>query len=452
MLNVMATVNNSMVLPSEIELCLSLLNRNGYSAYVVGGAVRDHLMGRQINDYDICTDALPNEVEKVFSDYKVIETGIKHGTVTALIGSSSVEITTFRTDGSYSDGRHPDSVDFTRNVIKDLSRRDFTVNAIAYSPIEGYIDPFGGINDINSKVIRCVGDPIRRFSEDALRILRALRFSSTLGFEIDKETSDAVFSLKDNLSLVSKERIRDEIKKLICGIGMNEVMTRYREVIALIIPDISKTFDYDQNNPHHDYDLYTHIIKTVNNLPCDPILRFAGLLHDIAKPLTESTDEKGASHYYGHAHRGAEMTESILRDLRFSNVEIRRIVTLIRHHDGVIEETETAVSRKLSKIGKDLYFDLLDLQRADNASQKLDASFRSDHNESLRKIALDVLSKEPCLSLSDLAINGNDLIEIGYKGKEIGKALSFLFDAVLKTDVENTKEHLIRYLNINFKR
>ncbi len=447
----MDTVNNVMLLPSEIGLCLSLLNQNGHSAYVVGGAVRDHLMGRQINDYDVCTDALPNEVEKIFSDYRVIETGIKHGTVTVLIDSSSVEITTFRTDGSYSDGRHPDSVDFTRDVVKDLSRRDFTVNAVAYSPIEGFIDPFNGINDINSGVIRCVGDPIKRFSEDALRILRALRFSSTLGFEINAETSDAIFTLKNNLSLVSKERIRDEMKKLICGSGMSRVMCGYRDVMALIIPDISRTFDYNQNNPHHDFDLYTHIIKTVSNLPSDPILRFSGLLHDIAKPITESKDENGISHFYRHAHLSAEMAETILKDLRFSNVEIKRIVTLIRHHDGVIEETESAVSRKLSKIGKDLYFDLLDLQRADNASQKHDASLRTEHNEALRRIANDILSKEPCLSLSDLALNGNDMIDIGYKGKEIGKALTLLFNAVLNGEVKNTKEGLSEYISINFK-
>ncbi len=447
----MDTVNKPMNLPREIRDCLSLLDSQGYSAFVVGGAVRDHLMGRPINDYDVCTDALPGEVETVFSGYKVIETGLKHGTVTVLAGSSSIEITTFRTDGSYSDGRHPDSVDFTRDIIKDLSRRDFTVNAIAYSPKEGYVDPFGGMNDIDAKIIRCVGDPIKRFSEDALRILRALRFSSTLEFEIDKLTSEAIFLLKDNLFHVSKERIRDEMKKLICGDGMSDVMTCFRDVFALIIPDIRKTFDYCQNNPHHDFNLYTHIIKTVNNLPKDPIVRFAGLLHDIAKPSTEFKDENGISHYYGHAHLGSETAERILKDLRFSNVEIKKIVTLIRHHDGVIEETETAVTRKISKIGKDLFFDLLDLQRADNASQKEDASLRTEHNEALRRIADEVLSKEPCLSLSDLALNGNDLIALGYKGKQIGIALSFLFDAVLKNDAENTKEQLTCYLLNKFR-
>ncbi|MBQ8254670.1 MAG: HD domain-containing protein [Clostridia bacterium] len=447
----MVTVNKPMDLPREIDLIFSLLSARGYSAYVVGGAVRDHLMGRCVNDYDVCTDALPNEVEAVFSDFRVIETGLKHGTVTVLIGDSSIEITTFRTDGSYSDGRHPDSVDFTRDVIKDLSRRDFTVNAIAYSPKEGYIDPFGGCNDIKASIIRCVGDPIKRFSEDALRILRALRFSSSLGFEIDKETSDAIFKLKSNLALVSKERIRDEMKKLICGDGMSNVMHYYRDVIGFLIPELTATFDYDQNNPHHDYDLFTHTIKTVAYLPKDPVLRFAGLLHDIAKPLSESKDENGISHFYRHAQSGAEIAEAIMKDLRFSNTEIKRAVTLIRHHDGVIEETESAVGRKLSKIGVDLYFDLLDLQRSDNASQKEDTSLRAEHNEVLRRIANDILKKEPCLSLSDLALDGNDIKDLGFKGKEIGKALSILFDAVINGEVENTKEGLTHFLTDNFK-
>lgn len=452
MQNAVLTVNNPMILPNEIATCLSLLNDNGYSAYVVGGAVRDHLMGRTINDYDVCTDALPYEIENVFSDFKVIETGLKHGTVTVLIGQSSIEITTFRTDGSYSDGRHPDSVDFTNDIIKDLSRRDFTVNAIAYSQRDGYVDPFNGIYDIESKVLRCVGDPIKRFSEDALRILRALRFSSTLQFEIEDGTSDAIMTLKNNLSLVSAERIRDEMKKLICGDGMAKIMTEYRDVIALIIPDLSKAFDYDQNNPHHDFDLYTHIIKTVSHLRRDPILRFAGLLHDIAKPMTEFKDENRISHYYGHAHHGAIMAEKILKELRLSNAEIKKIVTLIRHHDGVIDESESSVARKLSKIGIELFFDLLDLQRADNASQKSDPLFRAEHNENLRKIANEILSKEPCLSLSDLALDGNDVKALGYKGKEIGKALSYLLDAVLSGNAENTKEALTCYLIDNFIR
>ncbi len=452
MLNAMDTVNKPMHLPNEVDFCIRSLLGRGFNAYVVGGAVRDHLMGRNVNDYDVCTDALPKEVEAVFSDQRVIETGLKHGTVTVIIGSSAIEITTFRTEGSYSDGRHPDSVDFTRDIVKDLSRRDFTVNAIAYSPSEGYIDPFGGINDIESKTIRCVGDPIKRFSEDALRILRALRFSSTLCFDIESETSDAILSLKSNLSIVSRERVRDELKKMICGDNVQRIMHVYRNVIAHIIPDIESTFDYSQNNPHHDFDLYTHTLKTVSNLPKDPILRFAGMLHDIAKPRTNSTDVDGVSHFYAHAHIGAEMSEDILRDLRFSNAEIKRIVTLIRHHDGVIEETETAVGRKLSKIGKDLFFDLLDLQRADNASQKLDTSLRTEHNESLRRIANEILSKEPCLTLSDLAVNGNDVKALGYAGKEIGNALSLLFNAVLNGETENTKEHLIHYLKTNLTR
>ncbi len=440
-----------MTLPKEIEECLNLLSSNGHKAFVVGGAVRDYIMGRKISDYDITTDALPIETEAVFKGYKIIETGLKHGTVTVLINSMPIEITTFRTEGCYSDGRHPDHVDFTNDIVKDLSRRDFTVNSIAYSPNEGYVDPFGGIDDIRRKTIRCVGDPAKRFTEDALRILRAVRFSSVLRFEIESDTSNALNVLSDNLCLVSKERIRDEFKKLICGDGAFDVLTKYRKLIAIIIPEIAKTFEFDQNNPHHDFDLYTHIIKTVASLPADPIIRMAGLLHDIGKPDTESKDECGISHFYGHATLSAEIAEKILKDLRFSNAEISRAVTLIRNHDGVISETESAVKRKISKLGYDLFIDLLDLQRADNASQKLDSSFRYEHNMALHSIAQQIKEEKPCLNLSALNIDGNDLIALGYKGKEIGKALSILLDAVLNGESENSKEALIGYLN-NIKR
>ncbi len=435
-----------MDLPRGIGQVLDILITGGHDSYIVGGAVRDHLMGMIPNDFDICTDALPSEVLQLFSEYRVIETGIKHGTVTVLINDTAVEITTFRTESSYSDNRHPDSVNFTTDIIMDLSRRDFTVNAIAYSPIHGYVDPFSGINDINDKVIRCVGEPEKRFSEDALRILRALRFSSTLDFDIDNDTSCAIFKLSDNLFHISKERIRDELVKLICGDRVLKILRDYRSVFAQIIPRLQSTFDYNQNNPHHSYDLYTHIIKTVSSLPKDPVLRIAGLLHDIAKPDTASKDEDGISHYYSHARISAEIAEKVLRDLRFSNNDVDRICTLIHYHDGVIDENERSVKRRLNQLGKERFFDLLELQRADNASQTNNASLRLEHNLILRKIAKDVIMRGDCLEASRLALNGNDMISAGLKGKQIGKALSFLLDAVISGEAENTKEALNEYL------
>ncbi len=440
-----------MNLPGGIEKVLSILSMGGHDSYVVGGAVRDHLMGMDPHDFDICTDALPCDVIELFADCRVIETGIKHGTVTVMIDNIPVEITTFRTESAYSDSRHPDSVNFTTDIISDLSRRDFTLNAIAYSPVRGYIDPFGGMNDINDKIIRCVGEPEKRFSEDALRILRALRFSSTLDFDIDNDTSRAIFKTSNSLHHISKERIRDELLKLICGDRALKILADYRAVFAQIIPQLNIAFDYDQNNPHHCFDLYTHLIKTVSKLPNDPILRMAGLLHDIGKPDTVSKDDGGISHYYSHARIGAEIAEKVLRDLRFSNNDIGRICTLIHYHDGVIEENERSVKRRLNQLGNELFFDLLELQRADNASQTVDASFRLEHNSVLHKIANDVISRGDCVEASKLALNGNDLISAGLSGKQIGKALSFLLDAVISGEVENTKEALNKLLieNLN---
>ena len=443
----MTTSNiTDMVLPENIRKVLDILNNEGHNSFVVGGAVRDHLMGKTPNDFDVCTDALPNDVMKLFADYRIIETGIKHGTVTVMINKTPIEITTFRTEGLYTDNRHPDRIDFTTDIIKDLSRRDFTVNAIAYSPASGYVDPFGGMYDISNHVIRCVGDAEKRFSEDALRILRALRFSSTLDFDIECITSRAIFKTSDNLCHISKERIREELLKLICGDRASKIFTDYSSVFALIIPGLKNTFDYDQNNPHHSFDLYTHLIKTVNNLPKDPILRMAGLLHDIGKPNTASKDESGISHYYSHAKISAEMAETILRDLRFSNNDISRICSIILYHDGVIEENERAVKRRLNQLGSDKFFDLLELQRADNASQTNDIAYRLEHNSILRKISNNVIMRGDCVDASRLALNGNDLISTGLKGKQIGKVLSFLLDAVINGETENTKEALSKLL------
>lgn len=440
-----------MYLPDSIKKVFDILGKNGYKAYIVGGAVRDHLMGKISNDFDVCTDALPNDVINIFSEYRVIETGIKHGTVTVLSDGVPVEITTFRTESPYSDNRHPDSVNFTTDILSDLSRRDFTINAIAYSPFYGYIDPFKGINDINKRLIRCVGDPVKRFSEDSLRILRALRFSSTLDFDIDDAASSAIINKINDLCHISKERIRDELLKLICGDRVLRVMSDYRSVFAKIIPKLHTTFDYDQNNPYHAFDLYTHLLKTVGSLPKDPVLRMAGLLHDIAKPDTASFDKNGVSHYYSHARIGAEMSEAILKDLRFSNSDISRVSTLIHYHDGVIEENERSVKHRLNQLGNDQFFDLLELQRADNASQTIDTSYRLNHNSVLRRIADDVITRGDCIETSGLELNGNDLIAKGLKGRQIGKALSVLLDAVISGEAVNTKEALNNFLDTNIE-
>ncbi len=434
-----------MTLPASVALALSLLDECGYEAYVVGGCVRDALMGKTPDDYDVCSSATPKEVEQVFRNYRVLETGLKHGTVTVLLDKMPLEITTFRTESGYSDGRHPDSVSFTRALADDLSRRDFTVNAMAYSPKTGLVDLYGGRRDIADTTLRCVGDPALRFTEDALRILRALRFASVLKFTIEPATADAVRALAPRLSVISAERIAVELKKALLGDGFADILLAFPSVFTEFLPELAPCIGYDQNNPHHDFDLLTHLSKTVLNLPKDPILRLAGLLHDIGKPSTRSADGEGISHYYGHASVSADMAEAIMKRLKFSNADTERVVKLIRYHDGVIDETEKAVKRRLNQLGPELFFDLLALQRADHASQTRDPAFRRDHTEQLFRIGHDVISKEECLTQKQLAVNGFDMIDLGLEGKEVGKMLNLLLDAVLGDDVENERSSLLDY-------
>jgi len=435
-----------MTLPSHVLTALSLLEEAGFEAYVVGGSVRDALMTKTPDDYDICTSATPTETETVFSGYRFIETGLKHGTVTVLIDCYPLEITTFRIESGYSDGRHPDTVSFTRALADDLSRRDFTINAMAYSPKRGFVDLYGGLDDLRHRVLRCVGEPTLRFSEDALRIVRALRFASVLGFGIDPPTADAAIALAPRLSMVSSERIATELKKAVIGHRFPEVLLAFPSVFGEFLPELLPCVHYNQNNPHHDFDLLTHLAKTVNGLPKDPTLRLAGLLHDIGKPSTKSQDDEGISHYFGHSAKSAVMAEEALRRLKFSNAEITKIVTLIRHHDGVIEPSEKSIKRKIAKLGQDVFFDLLSLQRADHdEAQKENADFRQDYDNEIFRIANDVISKKECLNTKQLEINGNDIAKMGLIGPQIGKMLAFLLDAVLDGEVENERDTLISY-------
>ena len=290
-----------MELPFQIAEILERFERFDYDAFVVGGCVRDALMGNQPHDYDITTSALPNETERVFSDCRVIETGIKHGTVTVLYKGQSIEITTFRVDGEYADGRHPNSVTFSRSIEDDLSRRDFTMNGIAYNPKVGLVDPFGGENDIKSRTIRCTGNPELRFSEDALRILRALRFSSVLGFSIEKRTAETITSHRSDLHKVSAERIFSELKRLLCGKDIKRVMLEYPKVFAEILPPLAEQTGYDQGSRYHDSTLYEHTARAVEAAPAEPALRLAMLFHDMGKPRCRTVSEDGECHYYGHA-------------------------------------------------------------------------------------------------------------------------------------------------------
>lgn len=422
------------------------LNSRGFDAYLVGGAVRDLIMGKEPKDTDITTSALPQQTEDVFSDYPVIETGIKHGTVTLLLDHTPIEITTFRTESGYSDGRHPDKVDFTKDIALDLLRRDFTMNSIAYCPQKGLVDPFCGKKDINAKIIRCIGEPKERFTEDSLRILRAMRFSSVLGFTVEEETEKAMFDCKNLLCNISVERIYVELIKLLCGKNVRDVLLKYSDILAVVIPEVKAMKGFDQHNFHHKYDLLGHTAKVTESIVPVPHLRLAAFLHDIAKPNCMTFDEDGIGHFYGHPALGAKMADEILSRLRCDNETREKVIKLIKHHDNPIEESERIIRRKLRSIGKDLLLDLIALQKADTMGLANEFQYRHKHFSTLTEMTENILEQEQCFSLKDLAVNGHDMIELGFIGREIGEKLDMLLEAVIDEKLENKKDCLIAEL------
>lgn len=428
---------------SKAAFVIEKLCENGHDAYLVGGAVRDVIMGKEPKDTDITTSALPHETEAVFKDYPIIETGLKHGTVTLLLDRIPIEITTFRIETGYSDGRHPDKVDFTTDITKDLSRRDFTMNSIAFSPKKGFVDPFGGKTDIKKGIIRCVGEPKERFAEDSLRILRALRFSSVLGFKIEEETEKAMFECKKLLSNISVERIFSETTKLLCGKNVREVLLKYSQILAVIIPEIDRMEGFNQHNFHHKYDLLGHTAAVTESIAPVVHLRLAAFLHDVAKPLCMSFDENGVGHFYGHPALGAKIADEILLRLKCDNDTREKVVKLIKLHDNPIEESERIIKRKLRSLGKDLFFDLIALQKADTMGLADEFQSRHEHFRILEEMTERILEEEQCFSLKDLAINGHDLIALGFKGKEIGDRLNLLLEGVIDGKLTNDKVTLI---------
>ena len=434
------------ILPHSVASALSFLHVAGYEGYIVGGCVRDLIMGREIHDWDITTNAEPNEVASVFRDFKVIETGILHGTVTVLLGGSALEITTYRVDGKYSDNRHPDSVSYTRSLSEDLARRDFTVNAIAYSPESGIVDIFGGRRDIENGVIRCVGDASKRFDEDALRVLRALRFASTLGFTIEENTDVAIFKKREMLCSISAERINAELTKLLCGDRVGQILRDYAEVLAVPIPEIAVMFGFDQKNRHHCYDVWLHTVITVEALPSVPELRWAALFHDIGKPSSFTTDERGEGHFYGHAPAGCEIADAVMRRLRFDNASRVWILQLIKYHDITIGTDEKRVKRMLGRFGEKFIRQLTVLKRADNLAQSESYRDRQLRIDEVEALVDDLIARQECVSLRDLVVNGDDLLAFGYSGKAIGDVLQMLLDAVIDGLVKNERGVLLDWL------
>lgn len=436
-------------LPSPVLHALRLLTESGYEAYAVGGAVRDLLRGEEPKDYDIATSATPTEMKHVFGSFRTVETGIKHGTLTVLIEGEPLEITTYRVDGTYTDARHPDSVTFTRSLREDAARRDFTVNAMAYHPEQGVCDFFGGEADIKGKLLRTVGESQKRFTEDALRILRALRFSAVLGYTIEEKTSDAIHLLKGKLTEVAPERIREELLKLLVADGADRVLREYADVICVFLPEILPLIGFEQKNPHHDFDIWEHTLHAVSAAPKDKVLRLASLFHDIGKPSSFFLDGDGIGHFYGHAVKSAELTDRIMRRLHFDNETRERVVLLVRMHDVVPMPATRQFARLRSKHGDAFLFDWLSLIKADRCGQK--EHLPTDVAKAIReaeKAAHTLVLREERMSLSSLAIDGNDLKALGYCGKEIGGALTFCLNAVLEGREKNEKDALLHLLSV----
>lgn len=434
----------AMILPQGVTFALERLQNEGATAYLVGGCVRDHLRGILPHDYDIATDFLPEEVLRIFSDCRTVPTGLQHGTVTVLVDDTPLEITTFRVDGDYLDARHPENVTFTRSFREDAARRDFTVNAMGYSPYEGVVDFYGGRSDLDNRIIRTVGRAEARFREDALRILRALRFSSVLDFEIEEETARAAALLAPNLRAVSVERIYEELCKLLCGARVFRVCTENRTVLAAVIPALADCFDFDQKNPHHVYDVFTHILHTVESVVPDKILRLAAFLHDIGKPRCQSTDENGISHFYGHAALSAAMAEEILLSMHAEKETVRAVKELVKHHDDSLPSDNYGLRKLVSKRGEEYVWRMLALKRADTLSQAPSCHSRLAEFDCIEEKLRALLDEPPCFSVRDLSLHGQDVMALGIpKGPLVGEVLAHLLDLVMAEKLPNEREALL---------
>ena len=434
----------TMDMPKNVDTAINLLQSAGFEAYAVGGCVRDSLLGKTPNDWDITTSAKPEDMKSVFADFHCIDTGIKHGTVTVVIDGEPLEITTFRLDGEYEDNRHPKSVTFTSDLGADLGRRDFTVNAMAYSKKTGTVDLFGGQNDLKNRIIRCVGDPDRRFNEDALRILRALRFASALDFEIEEKTAQSLLKNRALLGNISEERIAKELLKLVCGKGAKRILTDFAPVLFEILPELQPMYKNSHDNPHHCYDIYEHTLIAVESIDPEPTLRFAMLLHDCGKPAAKKFDENGVAHFYGHQRISAEISAQILARLKVSNKFRDEILFLVSNHDRweLYENTEK-MPRYLSKFGLDGVLKLLKVMRADVLAQSPEYRYRLDQIADAEEIAKNLAAQKPCLSLSELQINGRTLMDIGIpQGRKLGAVLAQLLDEVIDGVTKNTQEAL----------
>lgn len=432
--------------PDKAKRVVNTIQAAGFEAYVVGGCVRDSILGRQPQDWDITTSAKPEQVKALFP--RTIDTGLQHGTVTVMQDREGFEVTTYRIDGEYEDSRHPKEVVFTPNLEEDLKRRDFTINAMAYNEEKGLVDIFGGMEDIRLGRIRCVGRAEERFGEDALRMLRAIRFSAQLGYEIDEETQQGIRRLAPTLKNISAERIQTELVKMLVSSHPDYLRTAYdMGVTKIFFPEFDRAMETEQHHPHHMYSVGEHILHSLAYVPADKVLRLTMLLHDIGKPDTLTIDEQGITHFYNHERLSAEMAKMILRRLKFDNDTINMVYKLVMYHDygNSVEPTLQIVRRAMNKIGEDAFPALFQVKYADMMAQ---SDYLRDEKlkrlENWRQLYAEICEKQQCVSLKSLAVTGSDLIAAGMKpGRELGDVLQKLLQLVLDDPACNTKEKLL---------
>ena len=438
-------------LPRKVVLIIKNLQRHGYDAYAVGGCVRDSILNRKPEDWDITTSAKPEQVKRIFR--RTVDTGIEHGTVTVLIGKDGFEVTTYRVDGLYEDGRHPKEVTFTSRLEEDLKRRDFTINAMAYNDDERLVDAFGGMRDLNYHLIRCVGDPKERFSEDALRILRAVRFSAQLAFPIEPETAEAIKSLAPNLEKISAERIQAELVKLLVSDHPERIQDACElGITKVVLPEWDDMVGVKQNTPHHKYDVAAHTVHALQNVKNDKVLRLTMLFHDMGKPVMKTTDENGRDHFKGHAIASEQIAKTVMKRLKFDNDTIRKVTKLVAYHDYRMEPTGANVRRAMHEIGVELFPYYLAVRLADTKAQSsYERRGKLENIIQIRELYRNALRNKECVTLKDLAVTGTDLINLGIApGKELGTLLNDLLDMVIEDPAWNQKGKLCDYVKERF--
>ena len=431
-------------IPQKAAQILKTLNAAGYEAYVVGGCVRDSILGREPGDWDITTSALPEQVKELFR--RTVDTGIQHGTVTVMMDKEGFEVTTYRVDGEYHDGRHPDAVTFTRSLEEDLKRRDFTINAMAYHPEHGLVDLFGGMEDIGKRIIRCVGNPVERFTEDALRMLRAVRFSAQLGFTVEENTKAALARMSGNLEHVSAERIQTELVKLLVSEHPEKIRDAYElGITKVILPEFDAMMETTQETLHHCYNVGEHTIHALMNIPADKVLRLTMLFHDTGKPARKTVDPDGTAHFKGHAYVSEELTRSIMHRLKFDNDTLRKVSKLVLYHDDRMPATMKHVRRAMNRISAELFPYYMKVRMADTLAQSdYQRDKKLENLAGIEKCYQEILEKKQCVSLKELKVNGQDLIAAGIeKGPKIGQTLQTLLQEVIEEPEKNTREYLL---------